>query len=151
MLEIIIEDITRIDVDAVVNAANPSLLGGAGWTARSIMLRGLTFSPNAASSMAAQRATPKSHPATACYSLLQLARTLCHSYRRPVWEGGTHGEDDLLASCYRRSLEIAAQHRVRSIAFPAISTGVYGFPADRAAAESSAALHARALAALRES
>ncbi len=52
----------------------------------------------------------------------------------PVWRGGEHGEDDLLAACYRRSLELAREHRVKSIAFPAISTGIYGFPSERAAA-----------------
>jgi O-acetyl-ADP-ribose deacetylase (regulator of RNase III) len=51
----------------------------------------------------------------------------------PVWQGGGAGEDDLLAGCYRRALDVAAAHGVRSIAFPAISTGIYGFPADRAA------------------
>jgi O-acetyl-ADP-ribose deacetylase (regulator of RNase III) len=50
-----------------------------------------------------------------------------------VWNGGTHGEDDLLASCYRRSIELCSRHELASVAFPAISTGVYGFPADRAA------------------
>jgi O-acetyl-ADP-ribose deacetylase (regulator of RNase III) len=51
----------------------------------------------------------------------------------PVWRGGSHGEDDLLASCYRKCMELAAEHRVLSIAFPAISTGVYAFPVERAA------------------
>jgi len=51
----------------------------------------------------------------------------------PVWKGGQHQEDELLAGCYRRALELAAEHNVRSIAFPAISTGIYGFPAERAA------------------
>ena len=61
-----------------------------------------------------------------------MARHVIHAVG-PVWNGGGHGEDDLLASCYRSALALAVTHRLGSVAFPAISTGIYGFPADRAA------------------
>jgi O-acetyl-ADP-ribose deacetylase len=130
--------------------------------AQSIAPRGLASSRNAVSSAAARRAAGYGLP----------ARYVIHTVG-PVWHGGANGEDDLLASCYRRSLEIARNHQLRAIAFPAISTGIYGFPAAGAAAiaintvaaasredferivfccfsECSAAHHRRELSALRE-
>lgn len=126
-VELVLGDITRQRVDAIVNAANSSLLGGGGvdgaihWVAGPELLdacRELGGCPPGEA-----RITP---------GFRLPARYVIHTVG-PIWSGGGKGEDGILARCYSNSLALAGQHHFRSIAFPSISTGAYGFPVDRAA------------------
>jgi len=132
MIEVIEADITTLTLDAIVNAANESLLGGGG-------VDGAIHRAAGPELLAACRALPEVSPGVRCPTgearitpgFRLPARHVIHTVG-PIWRGGAERESELLESCYRASFHLAEQHAIESIAFPAISCGVYGYPIEDA-------------------
>lgn len=127
-IEAVVGDIVAQTVDVVVNAANPRLAQGAGVCGAIFQAAGARQLQQACDALGG--CDPGDAKATPGFAL--PARWIVHTVG-PVWHGGGEGEDRILASCYRRSMAVAGELGARSIAFPAISTGIYGFPPRRAA------------------
>mgnify|MGYP001627767064 FL=1 len=126
-IKIISGDITTLDVDAIVNAANEALLPGGGVCGAIHRAAG----PELANACRALAPCPTGHARiTPGFGL--KAKHVIHTVG-PVWHGGNQGEADLLASCYRNSILLALENKLASVAFPAISTGIFGYPEDQAA------------------
>ena len=132
VIELVLGDITRQKADAIVNAANPSLLGGGGVDGAIHSVGGPTILDECrvirneiGSDLPVGKAVVTSAGRLA-------ARYVIHAVG-PVWQDGEHGERELLASCYRSALHIAAKLKLHTVAFPSISTGIYGYPAGEAA------------------
>jgi O-acetyl-ADP-ribose deacetylase len=142
-ITVVTADLTRLALDAIVNAANPGLLGGGG-------VDGAIHRAAGPALLAACRAIPEVSPGVRCptgearltpgFDL--SARFVIHTVG-PVWHGGQAGEAELLAQCYRSCLALALEHRLESLAFPAISCGVYGYPPKLAAGVAVAELRSR--------
>lgn len=128
-IEVVLGDITAQDVDAIVTAANKSLLGGGGVDGAIHRAAGPRLAEAGAAIGPCQ---PGDAMATPAFNLDPPVHHVIHTVG-PVWESGSHGESGILASCYRRSLQVADELGARSVAFPAIATGIYGFPAEQAA------------------
>jgi O-acetyl-ADP-ribose deacetylase len=129
LIEVVLGDITHEGVDAIVTAANESLLGGGGvdWAVHR------AAGPRLAEAGAAiGPCEPGDAMATPAFDLDPPVRHVIHAVG-PIWDGGAYGEADVLASCYRRSLRVADEIGAWSVAFPAIATGLYGFPPELAA------------------
>lgn len=133
MIRILDTDITDLRVDAIVNAANETLLGGGG-------VDGAIHRAAGPGLLNACRALPEVRPGVRCPTgearltegFALPARYVIHTVG-PIWEGGDDGEPELLAACYRNVLAIAREHSLKSLAFPAISCGVFGYPPEKAA------------------
>lgn len=142
-IEVVRGDITTLAVDAIVNAANERMLGGGG-------VDGAIHRAAGRELLEACRAIPEIRPGVRCPTgegritpgFRLPARYVIHTVG-PVWRGGRRGEPDLLASCYRNSLALAASHGLQSIAFPAISCGIYGYPIGDAAQIAAREIRAR--------
>lgn len=128
-IRVVLGDITHERVDAIVTAANESLMGGGGVDRAVHNAAG----PQLAEAGAAVAPCPPGEAiATPAFNLDPPVQYVIHTVG-PVWDGGAYGEAETLASCYRRCLQVADELQVRSIAFPAVATGIYGFPAAQAA------------------
>jgi O-acetyl-ADP-ribose deacetylase len=126
-IRIIQGNIVKLEVDAVVNAANPTLLGGGGVDGAIHRAAG----PGLLEECKGLKGCATGE-AKITKGYLLPAKRVIHTVG-PVWQGGQKGEDGLLASCYRKSLELAREYAIKTLAFPAISTGAYSFPSERAA------------------
>lgn len=131
VLRLVHGDITVQEVDAVVNAANPSLMGGGGVDGAIHRAGGVAILEECEQIVAKQGRCPTGQAVITTGGNLK-AKFVIHTVG-PIWRGGDHNEDQLLADAYRNSLALAREHNIKTIAFPSISTGAYRFPIDRAA------------------
>ncbi len=130
-LELIQGDITKAEVDAIVNAANSQLIGGGGVDGAIRRAGGDEIEQACAAIRKREGGCPTGKAVITTGGNLS-AKYVIHT-AGPVWEGGNSGEAELLASCYQSSLQLAVQNSIHSIAFPSISTGIYGYPTEKAA------------------